>query len=305
MAGNYDDVPGPRIAYDRDGTKVIGIDIDTAAFTEMNSSQIAAANNYASATAFNIHFASGTTSAGYLALLFPRTMDIVGYYFSWARNHNWIVKGEFAYSMDSTNGLDGSWTTVDDPFESADPNVANTVEAEWRTEIVESIFTAKAVRFRWKVTSVTTNDRFVQVRALHLYGAPSAGAEAGLTLWDPDNDEAITDGAYFDWAEVVRGEEYTKRFRVKNESGFDASGVALSTSIPTDASPSMATYVDYEIETDPGNWVSSLDLGDLAAGDISPVVTARYTPASNAQLGIRGWRTLVEATEWGEGVPPL
>src|SRR5690606_36979964 len=78
MAGNYPDVPAPRMAYDRDGT--IGLFSNTsflAAPTQWSQGQLDAVNSEGTSGlggGFNLQF---DASMGYI-LLFPQLRDVAG-----------------------------------------------------------------------------------------------------------------------------------------------------------------------------------------------------------------------------------
>src|SRR5690242_6124663 len=104
MAGFYPDVPANRFAYHLDGTKIFELD-SAKTLTEITSQ----------AAAFNDEDGDNATTYGAVALIFifPELRDINGYYLV----DNWGgTPGALQYSTNTTTGLDGTWTTIVNPW---------------------------------------------------------------------------------------------------------------------------------------------------------------------------------------------
>ena len=111
MAGRYPDVIGPRMAYDRDGSVVVLIDGDNV-ITELTGAQ---------AKEINDEDAASIHGDRRIAVLFPELRDLVGYF---ARMSGFAGIGALEASIDTSNGLDGTWTLVDVQFDRRDPDWA-------------------------------------------------------------------------------------------------------------------------------------------------------------------------------------
>src|SRR6187551_1947612 len=102
MAGNYMDAPAPRLAWDKDGSVAVGV----------NGAGLVQALPLAMNTALNSEDMNLTYTPTWsitptiLVILFPIKMDLVSMYISTSGNLPVSV------SQDTTNGADGTWTTV-------------------------------------------------------------------------------------------------------------------------------------------------------------------------------------------------
>src|SRR4051794_16141924 len=77
MAGNYPDVPGPRLAYDRDGSIGFQIDTDTNTVTVLTSGELQTLNDEADSS-FSAR--AHASHASYTGIIFPELRDIDAYF---------------------------------------------------------------------------------------------------------------------------------------------------------------------------------------------------------------------------------
>lgn len=282
MAGNYADVPGPRIPYDIDGS--VGFKIQAGVISKLTAGQLATLNNEASDS---YQTQSGNASV-HLGILFPELRDLVGYVIGGNTGDNRVR--DLQVSSNTTNGQDGTWTTV-----AATPvNIGSALQPTLRTSITAiNRPGVKAVRFIQEDYSGASGAAGF-IYTLHLYGAITAGeAPDKLRIWHPTLDQEVG-GAYFDWADVQEGSSHTKQFRVKNSSGvYQANNVTLSTSVPTNSTPSLANQITYDMGGGPA---ASLNIGTLAPGQISSVITAALAVDPVAALGLWVARTLISVS---------
>jgi hypothetical protein len=194
-----------------------------------------------------------------------------------------------AVSADTTNGLDGTWTTI-----STQQLWSGTVKTAYRTLITST--TALAVRAVRFYATTTTFNSFV-LKALHLYGEPVPGANPNrLELWHPTADEKLTP-AFFDWGDVPRSSSADRVFRVKNLSGsLTAGSTRVAMEALTDASPSVPAQ--HTLSYGGGSFLAQVNIGDLAPGAISGPVTLRRVTPSNAALSLWSFRVFAESTNW-------
>ena len=271
MAGFYPDVPANRFAYHLDGTKIFELD-GANTLTEITSQ----------AAAFNDEDGDAATTYGAVALIFifPELRDINGYYLV----DNWgVAPGSLQYSTNTTTGLDGTWTTIVNPWSRF---VATNPSPTYRTTISPAVAgSVKALRFNF----TSGNNALATV---HLYGSiPPTQNPDRLIFWEPVTN-AATSGAYFDWGDVVQGSSYTKQFRIKNNSAtLTANGVTLSTGAET-----FAMSLTYS--TDNVTYNSSLNIGNLAPGALSSVVYVRRSVPAAEPLRIQACRMKASATSW-------
>lgn len=273
MAGFYADVPDHRIAYDRNGA----IPFHSHAVTPgivvaYSAAHCRILNDEASSSSDqNIH------AGGYMGVIFPVTFTLSAYWMLLSVNNFDVDVQTFATSSDTTNGLDGTWTSLPTAvYDDGGPlNTHMSVKPEFRTHI-ESItpVACKAIRL-----SVIGNPHSAATPAgwrmhkFHLYGVPS-GPTDRLAIWDPVSD-ALVGPAYFDWGDCAAPSADTRDFRIKNLSpSKTAQAVGVGMEALTEGSPPL---VGMQAFSDDGGatYGPSLALGDLAPGEISDVLTIR------------------------------
>lgn len=288
MAGNYPDAPAPRMAYDTDGTiafRVLGANpISTYG---VDSANIRIMNNESSDL---VDMTYGSSGAVYIGVVFPQQRDISGIYASYSQ----VSDSTLYYSTNTTSGIDGSWSTV--PGGSV---IDSSVQTSYRASVSPvSLSGVTGIRIRRGNGYGGGNG----LRALHIYGALSAGVTPDrLRQWHPTLDEPLddnetTDGAYLDWGNVPRGSTQDRSFRIKNNSAtLTANSITVQNNILTDTTPTLNNQVTY---SDGGAFANNINIGNLAPGALSPVITVRRTISSTANLGPYSVRTIAEAGSW-------
>ena len=284
MSGNYPDVPSWRLAYDRDGSQ--GFLINRAsAVTQLSGAQMIALNDESDGT-----ISTGwSSSGGWLAIIFPELRDLDAYFVSQAVN---ATIGGVAVSANTTNGLDGTWTSVL-AYPSSVPWTQLTVP-NYRNAIVStSSLAIKAVRFEFS----SIGNAVSTIGAIHLYGEPIPGANPNrLALWHPTLDQRVTP-AHFDWGDVPRSSSADKTFRVKNlSSTLTGNSIRVAQEILTDTTPSVVAQ--HTLSYGGGSFLAQVNIGALAPGAISGVITLRRVTPSNATLSVWAHRVFAEADTW-------
>lgn len=266
MAGSYPDPPAPRMAYDADATVVVTHD-GAGNVVELTLAQRKKLNDESLASDLSL-----PAGSNYLAFVFPQLRDIVaiGARFGDAGTHS------IQTSVDTTNGLDGTWTNlainVDNVFFSP---VGTAHRTTWSSRNGPGV---KGVRFN--VVGLGA-DRHAY--GAHLYGVITAGQSPDrLILTDLVNNPI--GGAYFDWGDVPRGSSADKQFKVKNISATKtATGTVISIDSLTDTVPSVAAQ--YFLSTDGITFAATVTIASLAPGQAVTVTLRRVTP-SNASLAL-------------------
>lgn len=283
MAGSYADVPGPRMAYDLDGTVVVITDtsrlnpstLSAGTKTNLNSETLPGQGQYA-------------TGNGYLTFIFPELRDIDGYLL-YGTGQLGMTPGAAHTSTDTTNGVDGTWTSRVNPWANL-----GTTKGAMRSSITSVTWDGvKAVSFYGTNVGGWGPDW----RIAHLYGAPSTGENPNsLRLWHPTLDQEIT-GAYFDWGDVARLTTVTRDFRIKNISATQTANlVSVSMTAPTDASPT--TVSQHTFSTDGVTFTPTLSLGNIAPATITGVLNLKRVTPYNASLSLWWARILAVASSW-------
>lgn len=291
MAGNYPDVPAPRIAYDRDGTVGLWF-IDNVLQQELTALELANLNDESSGNVFS-DGRSGT-QIHYVVFLFTHMRDIAGVFFGAYESGGSPNTITLERSSNSTTGVDGAWVSAGSQGMSSSGTAI-----DMRAGITGYNLTGvRAIRIRF---AANHND-FIAVRNVHIFGATSTGALSDrLQMWHPTLNEPLddltsSDGSYLDWGDVARGTSQDRTFRIKNSSGsLTANSVSLTVEVPTETTPSVATQ---HTLSNGGAFSSSVNLGNLSPNQISSVITLRKITVTNATLSLWTGRINVEAGSW-------
>lgn len=294
MAGTYADVPGQRMAWDRDGTA--GFNLQGGVVGSLSASENQGLNDENDATMQYKGQGGGTQgnnrNDGYLGVVFPEARDIQGYFIAASVNGD---GGNSALgletSTDTTNGLDGTWTN-----RSSSCTYSGATSPYYRSNIISTGFglpwsAIKGVRIYYPATTAA---REWYIYTFHLFGSPTTTPTNDLALWHPTSNAEVT-GAYFDWGDTPRGTTATRTFRVKNRHAtLTATGISVSFEALTPGSPSIVAA--HDLSTDNATFGATISPADLAAGAISPVLYIRRTLPAGAQLGVWAGRIVAVAT---------
>lgn len=287
MAGAYPDVPGYRFAYDKDGTTAVYNVLAGGATYTVSSGDLTTMNQHQGAygapgSSYFRH--PGTPNRYSLTLLFPEPRTITGYYM----NLNALLGGNsvIATSTNTTNGQDGTWTTVvPNPYVYTNGN-SIPVAPTYRTTITTVNWVAvSAVRFN--ISDI--------VWALHLYGSiPTTNSPDRLRIVDLSNNDIA---AQLDFSDIRQRNNITKQFKVVNNSSTKtANNITVSLDTNPDASPSLIGQ--YQLSTDNTAYANAINIGTLAPGASSATLYVRDTVSATAQLGPWALRLIASANTW-------
>jgi hypothetical protein len=260
------------MAYDRDGTVIYTA---STGFTTIGRVLTAAET-----AGLNSEDATNRVSPGNTALImtFPELRDITAQ----VASSDWYSNGpsSYAVSSDTTNGIDGTWTTI------PGFSLHNMNRLQMRTAIVST--PATGVRsIRWKPGEYGAG-------TWHIYGTMSTPDD--LLLWDASLDQRV-DPSLFDFGEAAQSSTHIKTFRVKNLNATQtAYSVSLSVEALTDATPSFAG--EHTLSTDGTTFAPTVNIGDLAPGVISGTLTLQQALPANAALSLWWARINVNADHW-------
>lgn len=337
--------PGLRIPYDTDGT--VGLirrsatlggdlyDIHPTALAAMNSTfgggMVVPNTLWADADTFDrAGIGTEDPSAAFFFLQFPVPIRLRGLFLSSERGFSdsssfyptAALQAEFAadynrveVSMDSTNGLDGTWFHLGDFKRGTIPRVsavgANvttgaTSSATSRPvkDVFRNLFTDSGVGIHdlsgsgarniksmrifplyYDSRGVASNDasgRFT----LHLYGEPDTYAFGSNYLqgWRSDSDMRLG-GATLSWGDVPLGSSEDKAFRIKNQSDTDTANDihVYCEDLFQYPTPSPALQILFSIDGGV-TWLSELTIASLGPGTISSEIRLRRVTPMNAVL---------------------
>ena len=354
--------PAPRIAYDIDGSVVLFSDTsgvekspvdmtltDPAAVQHLNSNQ-----TYGLAVGTGLwSFPEGQISAGlyyaknWIAVMFPRPMDIKAWFFSarWfsartviivTTNYYSVMPVEFQVSTDTTNGQDGTWTTIATkteadyalPYQNINTNVQplqtppyGIGSPNYPSSSLE-IYTGADLMYQdngptgpgWEAVSGGDGVRGVrlffpnrpQADGLDIIGSLRAiilmlhlyGEPSAVSGKRLDlMNAAGTAPADLAFGDVDLATPVTRTVRVKNVSTTeDAIGVRLTAE---DAIPLFfpPSHFSVRFSLDGENWYPSLFLGDIPAGALSQSVSLRVHPLPGT-VGLHFARIHALAGDW-------
>lgn len=225
----------------------------------------------------------------FCGVIFPQSRDIRGLYCNYED-----APITLQYSLNSTNGIDGNWSNV--PGSSYVEAITNQT---YRSNIISvNLNGVTSIRI-WRSNGYGGSNG---PKSLHIYGSYAAGAlDDRLRPWHPTLDEPLDDptsedGAWLDFGNVPRATTADKTFRIKNNSGtLTANAIDISTTIITDGSPTIPPQFTY---SDGGAFATTINIGTLSPGQISPVITIRRTTPSNAALGLWSPRVNSVPASW-------
>lgn len=281
MAGSYPDPPAPRMAYDRDGTQLFRVaSSGTGTPTSSTQAQLTDSNRESGT-------GPGNWVQDYSCFIFPELRDMAGI---WALGTNSGAPSGTQFtaqvSVDTTNGVDGTWTTYVASF-----TVAQNYKPSFRNNI--AIATATGV----KAVRVRCTNAGNQSILVHLYGTLSATSER-LEFWHPTLDQPLNSSpAHLDWGNRARSTTQTRQFRIKNISSIaTANTITVGVEALTDASP---TYVSqHQISYNGGAYGATASISSLAPGAISAVCDIQQALTSTAALGLWNQRVYANAGSW-------
>lgn len=277
----YPALTAHRFAYDVDGTIML-YRSRTASFTTLSEAQKNSMNDE-DTDGYTIELMQDPNNEAHLIWVFPE-LRVVS---QWAGFFVYNVATLYVdYSTDTTTGQDGTWTavgTIGPQMVAVQPYVRSQINAI----TVNSGNAVKGIRLRY--VHATTTDYNPVVYYWHWFGTKNS--HAGLAFWDPSSD-AHAAPTFLDFGDLSQGNVATKTFRIKNHhSTQTANGIVVSAA---DQSGTM----DLEFSIGGGAYSTDLNIGNLAAGATSGVITARRTVPSSEAIRIQAARVSAIPTSW-------
>ena len=196
-----------------------------------------------------------------------------------------------AGSVDSTNGLDGTWINATLPSGAIPPNMID--NDVWRDSIQPCIFSQaiKVLRVRYFAPYVNGDYSHVTVYALHIYGVKAEGEIPNDILFL--DDDASGDPEFIrdlDFGDRPEGTTVTHRIKLLNSS---------TTKIANNLTLSLID-VDFTFSMDEGaTWVTGATITSLAPQGMSSSILIKNTiPPPTQTLGPRAPRFEVTIGSW-------
>lgn len=280
MAGSYSDVPGYRFAYDIDGTTGIRVNLGGGSPITLSGDDLTRMNRNAG----DIYGGLYPGSNQWITLIFPEIRTIKGYFLS-VRYYNPSVGRIISTSLDTTSGVDGTWSELVNPYTYSVIDNSN-VAPFYRSNVQTTANTsAKAIRF-------SVDD---YIGAFHVFGSiATTESPDRLRVVDTSNNDI---SAQLDFGNIPQRASVTKQFKVINNSATKtATDITVSLSTISDASPTIIGQ--FEVSTDNIGFANAVNIGDLAPGASSGTLYIRDSVASNAQLSVWSARIIAHPTGW-------
>lgn len=302
LEGDSTDLPtvatfGHRLAYDRFGDGFYFILEDDVSPTALTPTEVRALNNENEDVAFTVSAVSGLKTK-IVGLLFDLPVTLTGYNVVALDSGSWMG---FEKSTDTTDGMDGTWTEVEDPASGAYLDGAVNPEFLTRTKVLEGVINVRGVRL------LHNGNTDIDMLSFHVYGGPGTLADPDrMRIWSPTEEEVI-DANGLNFGNSPRRSSADLRFRVKNTSPF-VTAVAVTVGLDglndhTSPDPDRQFLLS---EDNGRTFAGDINIGTLAPGQVSSLLTLRRVTPSNADVGQWTARLLVSAAggveEWSEYV---
>jgi hypothetical protein len=282
MAGSYPDVPGRRMAWDGDGSVLtMRLSADGGATygeVQDHGGSRAEINDEDSVDSIG---GGVSGSARIVAVFFPELREFDGFF---ARTSTASRIDVLQTSGNTTNGIDGTWTT-----ESADyPDTGVSVLDLYRSSITAfARSNVRAVRMAWASNTAP-------LRAMHIYGDITPGETPDRLLFI-DEATGLEFTAAKDWGNVPRGGSEDLEWRIHNNSA-----TLTATTIQYSAEALYLGSAAWYTHTLPAGatFQATRQVASLAPATTSGLIlTRRITPAGET-LGPHAARLLLNVASW-------
>lgn len=291
--GLYPTVPSRRMAYDDDGTAMIGTLLTTTTVPAQSdgvpiASQYQNFSTVSKQTVNNenpssyLEAPSASFGAGFIVamLLFPELREIDGYF---VQTGGSSIQQRWLYSSgNTTNGRDGSWSAIGSQTFSTDTDL----EA-YRDHVVSAAISN--VRSVGTLIRSSSGSGRSQLHRFHLYGEISPGETPDRVLFI-DESTGLEFDLPVDFEEVPRGSAREWEFRLKNNSTIAGNNLTLNTVQFTaeDLYLTAAPWFTFSVGGDA--FQSTKMISSLAPEASSALITGRQTIPTTEVVGVHAAR---------------
>lgn len=267
----FPDVPGHRFMYDQDGT-IVSVSPANAQ-TPLTVIDGALINDE-----LIDDYAYATNNAEYreITFAFPEARDLTGYFC--AGQYNLFNSIALWYSIDTTDGSDGTWVSYGTLTGGHSLNIYNSI----RTGIasISGVSGVRGVRFRFNAS--TGGTRLVGI--LHLYGNISSALNTDrLEFWEPAANSMLNKMG-LDFGDIPGGTSSVKQFRLKNLSTTKTATTIVVTRDNNAGGPTNdAMVTGTQFSLDGTTYNNTVTIGSIPPGGYSVIIYARrIVPVSEA-----------------------
>ncbi len=273
---NFPALLGERVPYDSDGTACLFLDKNLNSSVPFSQNVIESLNSDTRPNLEN----SDIYGNWYFCCVFPQPRDIKGVYVRHELWQNTLPAAE--YSPDTTNGIDGTWITLGS-IETGG-NMRNDIRACNGPS-------AKGIRLK------SNNNSATKIQRVHIYADPVIIDEQRLDFWHATEDRPLS-GQEANWGDIPRGSSGDLEFRVKNlSSSKTAQQIQLGFHALDPGNPSNPGQHLLKAPNS-SQFLSAININDLAPTAVSGVITLRRVTDMQAQLGLYTVTMKAEPVSW-------
>jgi hypothetical protein len=185
-------------------------------------------------------------------------------------------------SVDTTNGMDGSWETAVYSYPTPSANLDN-----WRDKIFTVSFSSpiKALRFGIRTSSYNST---VKLCGIHIYGRKAAGEQVDDIVFCDTSGNELT--SLIDWEDRPEGTTQITSIKVKNAS---TEKIANNVNLQLNHDDFMLAW------SQDGPWQSVLDIASIGPNSLSSTVYIRNALAPPLlTLGPKAARIIATVGSW-------
>lgn len=312
MAGSYPDAPWRRMAWDEDGTIFWYASSLTTYFTgtvmpgeERDVTEKGYANNertLINGTAETLDAGGGGGSLHHsFFIIFPELRDVYGLaYWAVASNSgSAMVPTDFEYSVNTTNGIDGTWVSVYALYPIQDLLYTTYSWDHWyRIGIVtDDPLPVTGIRgLRWMQLLPAGLIAQGWWHHLHIYGDKATGATPDRLLFI-DNDTGLEFEGPLDWGDVPRGTTLTHEIKVMNNSAtLTANDIDLSFEALT--GPSAGWHSMSDSGGAFGGTLNITSIAPTASYPAADTITIKLIVGDAENLGLQSCRLQAVTASW-------
>ncbi len=282
----YPDPPAhPMVAYHVDGSAVYR-DVTTTAVLLSGTETLDLTKQYGDVNIFTC----GQNVIRYVGIQFASPVNIRAWHAQYAGNLSGSTPGTmFApeWSTTTTNFIDGTWTAF-----SGSTTYQPAIQG-WLTGTNNAVSVDNITHIRMGVRGGSNSSASVSLRNFLLYGWYATSI--GLELWHPTLDQRLTAPNLY-YGDVPRSSSSDLTFRVKNtHPTLTGNSITVAMFAGYDVSPANLSLFTL---SNGGAYASSINIGNLAAGATSSVITLRRTHTSTSVFGAYGVRVRATAGSW-------
>lgn len=281
---SYTAIASRRMPFDIDGTAVgqrsgVGGSIEgylgQGVSSWLNSTELGNLNGTARAQTWGYGWDSSPSQ--YFWFFFPETREVTQIFVDLVNASSGIAANSIQGSLDSTNGMDGTWMTGTYTL----PSIPTSDTDSWRKNVFTVSFPSavKVLRVGFRTSGGTGNG--LQISGVHIYGMKAAGQTPDDVVFCSSDGTEYT--SLQDWGNSPEGTTAYGSFYLKNVSSKTANGLNI-----------QLNHTDFMISTDQAIWKAVIDIASLSPEAISaPIYTRRLLQPPLLTLGPKQARAIL------------